>query len=305
MRHALACIALAAACHAHAATPIDETRPLDARGALTIENVKGAIQVRAWDRAEVRIEGTLGDGVEKLDITGDARALSVRVRYPNRGGGLGVFTGGDRSGPSTLRLMVPLRAALNVEAVSADVDVEGLADNEWSIDSVSGDVRAVGAPKQAEIESVSGDITATLNSDDVDLNTVSGRVLLRGRLGGAVDVETVAGDVDIDVHPQSRVRTLSGAAVSGDQRVRAALAADGAMEFESVSGDITLQLPRDTSARVEANTFSGDLDVAGARTHRAEHGPGRSVDHRFGNGNGSIEIETFSGDARVTIAPAP
>jgi hypothetical protein len=38
--------------------------------------------VRAWDRREVKIEGSLGQGVEKLEILGDAQHLSVKVKYP-------------------------------------------------------------------------------------------------------------------------------------------------------------------------------------------------------------------------------
>src|SRR5689334_24401040 len=104
-----------------AATPINETRPLDGRGHLTVENLKGSIEVRAWDRREVRIEGSLGQGVEKLEITGDAQHLSVKVKYPKTGG-LGFFSGSDKSEPSLLRLMVPLQADLDIDAVSADVD---------------------------------------------------------------------------------------------------------------------------------------------------------------------------------------
>ena len=42
----LALFACLAAPAAWAATPINETRPLDARGHVEIENVKGRIQVR-------------------------------------------------------------------------------------------------------------------------------------------------------------------------------------------------------------------------------------------------------------------
>ena len=112
-----------------AATPINETRPLDARGHLSIENLKGRIDVRAWDRNEVKIEGSLGQGVEKLEISGDARRLSVKVKYP-RSGGLGFFSGSDKSEPSQLRLMVPLQVDLDIDAVSADIDVSGIASGE-------------------------------------------------------------------------------------------------------------------------------------------------------------------------------
>ena len=302
MTHRLACAVLCAfAAQAHAGTPINETRPLDARGDVTIDNVKGRIEVRAWDRNEVRIEGTLGAGVERLEISGDASDLAVRVRYPNRGGGLGVFKGGERKEPTDLRVTVPRRVNLGIDAVSADVDVEGVAGGELAIDAVSGSVRAVGAPSDADIESVSGDVTATLNSREVDIDTVSGTLVLRGRLDGDVSIETVAGDVDVDVHDGVHVRSLSVASVSGDVRVRTALAAGGAMEFESVSGDIDLHLPRATSTRLEASTFSGGLSATGARVDTPEHGPGRSIDHRYVSGEGRIELETFSGDARVVI----
>ena len=91
------------------------------------------------------------------------------------------------------------------------------------------------------------------------------------------------------------------ASVSGDVRVRTALAAGGAMEFESVGGDIDLRLPRATSTRLEASTFSGGLSATGARVDTPEHGPGRSIDHRYGSGEGRIEMGTFSGDAGVVI----
>lgn len=301
MTHRLATAVLCAlAFQAHAGTPIQETRPLDGRGELTVDNIKGSIHVRAWDRDEVRIEGTLGQGVERLEITGDASDLMVRVRYPNRSG-LGVFSGNDRSEPTDLRLTVPRRISIAIDSVAADVDVEGLGGGELAIDSVSGSVRAVGAPTQADIESVSGDITATLNSDDVDIDTVSGTLTLRGRLGGEVSMETVAGDVDVEVHPQSQLRNLSAASVSGDLRVRTALATGGTMEFESVSGDVDLHLPRGTSARLQASSFSGSLNATGARVEKPTHGPGSSLEHRYGTGEGRIEMETFSGDARVVV----
>lgn len=301
MTHRLATAVLCAlAFQAHAGTPIQETRPLDGRGELTVDNIKGSIHVRAWDRDEVRIEGTLGQGVERLEITGDASDLMVRVRYPNRSG-LGVFSGNDRSEPTDLRLTVPRRISIAIDSVAADVDVEGLGGGELAIDSVSGSVRAVGAPTQADIESVSGDITATLNSDDVDIDTVSGTLTLRGRLGGEVSMETVAGDVDVEAHPQSQLRSLSAASVSGDLRVRATLATGGTMEFESVSGDVDLHLPRGTSARLQASSFSGSLNATGARAEKPTHGPGSSLEHRYGTGEGRIEMETFSGDARVVV----
>ena len=283
-----------------AATPINETRPLDANGHVGIENLKGRIEVRAWDRPEVKIEGSLGKGVEKLEIDGDREHLVVRVKYPNRGSGLGFLSGSDKTEPTELRLMVPRRADLEIDSVSADIDVTGVAPRELSIDSVSGDITVAGAPGEADIDSVSGDQQLTLNSGNVSVESVSGDVQLRGRLHGEIGVETVSGRIDVAVLDSS-IRALSAATVSGDMLIDTALAANGDISLESVSGDLTLRLPRTLSAAVRGESFSGELDAPGARVDRAEHGPGSSFEHRYGGGEGDISIETFSGDARLQL----
>lgn len=282
---------------AFAATPINETRPLDARGRLEVENLKGRIEVRGWDREEVKIEGSLGQGVEKLEITGDRQNLAVRVKYP-KSGGLGFFSGSDKSEPSQLRLMVPLQADLEIDAVSADVDVSGIAAGELTVDSVSGDVAVVGAPREATVDSVSGDLLLTLNTSEASAESVSGDVVLRGRLPGEVHVETVSGDIEFAAH-ETGVRRFTGATVSGDMGVHTALAAGGRIGMESVSGNLVLRVPASLSAQVHGESFSGNLQAPDAQIQRPKHGPGSSFEHRYGNGNGEITLESFSGDARL------
>lgn len=296
----LLALGLAVALPAFAATPIDQTRPLDPLGRIEIDNIKGLIQVRAWDRPEVKIEGTLGDGVEKLEIEGDRKQLSVKVRYPNRGGGIGALVGGDRSGPSELRLTVPLQALLDIDAVSATVDVNGVASRELKIESVSGDVTVAGAPREADIESVSGDLALTLNSPKVSAQTVSGDVELRGRLNGELELETVSGRIDVATL-ESKLKKVSGTSVSGDLRIASVLAEGGEVQLETVSGDLRLRLQPALSAVVQGKTFSGDLRAPGARIERPEHGPGASFEHRYGSGSGRIKLETFSGDATLEL----
>lgn len=283
-----------------AATPINQSRPLDPRGRVEIENLKGRIEVRAWDRPEVKIEGSLGEGVEKLEIDGDRARLVIRVKYPNRGSGLGFLVGGDKSEPTELRLMVPLEADLEIDSVSAEVDVSGVASRELSIESVSGDVIVAAAPREANIDSVSGDLALTLNRADVSVESVSGDVRLRGRLGNEVSVETVSGQIDVAVL-DTAVRELSSATVSGDMRIDTALAGNGQIRLESVSGDIDLSLPRNVSASVRGESFSGDLRAPEANISRPKHGPGSSFEHRYGSGSGDVSMETFSGDARLQL----
>lgn len=300
LRLAAALCAVLAVAPALAATPINETRKLDPRGRIEVDNVKGLIQIRAWDRPEVKIEGKLGEGVEKLEIRGDARNLSIKVRYPNRGSDMGFLAGGDKSEPTDLLLTVPLQADLDIDSVAALVDIVGVAPGELSIDSVSGEVTVAAAPHEAEIDSVSGDLNLTLNSGQVSVETVSGDLTLRGRLNGEVKVESVSGKVDLNVR-DSRPRKINGTSVSGDVRISTALADNGELSVETVSGDVELSLPRDLSAVVHGQSFSGDLKAPDAQIVRPRHGPGSSFEHRYGSGAGKVRIETFSGDATLDL----
>ena len=49
---------------------VDETRQVAADAVVTFEGVSGTVVVSGWDRAEVRVTGTLGRRIEKLEITG-------------------------------------------------------------------------------------------------------------------------------------------------------------------------------------------------------------------------------------------
>ncbi|WP_271679443.1 DUF4097 family beta strand repeat-containing protein [Thermomonas mangrovi] len=285
---ALACSALAPA---WAATPIDQVRPLDPRGRVEIDNLKGRVEVRAWDRQEVRVTGSLGDGVEKLVIDGDRDELRIEVKYPNRS---------RNTEPTMLVVQVPLQAELEIETVSADIDVHGVAPRELSLQSVSGDIVANGAPRRASVESVSGDVNLTFNSSEVEASTVSGDLVVAGRLTGEASVETVSGDLRFDSRGE-RLRKFSAGSVSGNIAARLALAEAGEIRMESVSGDLGLDLPKDLSAEVSGESFSGDLSAPGAKIQREDFGPGSSFHQRYGDGKGEIRLETFSGDARLRL----
>jgi hypothetical protein len=301
MRHSIRILALAicaslASAPLFAGTPIDQTRPLDARGRVEISNLKGSIEVHAWERNEVRITGELGKGVKKLVVDGGGDDLEVRVEYPDHRG----WRDDDRSEPTRLVLQVPLRASLDIESVSADVTVDGVASGELDIQAVSGNITVAGAPSEADINSVSGDLSLTLNSASVDSESVSGDIVLSGRLDGDIEAETVSGDIRIDSRGE-RVRRLSTGTVSGDADVRVGLADGGEISSETVSGDIRLHLPKNLSARVSGESFNGDLSAPGAKVHTEEFGPGKSLEARYGNGSGEIRLESFSGDAVLTL----
>lgn len=274
-----------------ASTPIDETRPLDARGKVDISNVKGRIQVRVWDKPEVHIGGSLGRGVERLEIEGDRNELEINVRYPHNA---------RNTEATDLIVDVPTFASLDIDGVAVDIEVSGTAARKLEIDTVSGSVTVAGAPGKADIESVSGDLRLTLNSSDVGAETVSGNISLSGRLDGTTDVETVSGNVVVDTKGE-RVRRLKSSSVSGDIVLKAALADNATLGAESVSGSITFVTPKSLSANVTGESFSGDLSAPGASIHKEKYGPGADFEQRYGAGSAEVHLQTFSGDATLKL----
>lgn len=296
------CTALLAAASlpALAATPINQVRPLSAQGSVSIENMKGRIVVRTWERAEVGITGMLGEGVEKLLVEGTADDLRIEVRYPSGGGGWFGW-GGDsgRSEPSVIEVSVPARAAVKLDGVSASVDVSGVAGATLAVDTVSGNVDVRGArPGRADIESVSGDITLDLETASLSVDSVSGDIRVKGRVMGEVELATVSGDADLAA---GRLERLSLNSVSGDTRVKAGLAPGGRISSDSVSGSLTLGLAPDTSARLRVETFSGGIHSPVGKVQTEPYGPGKRLETRLGDGSGEIQLESFSGDVQIDL----
>lgn len=278
-----AAVALVLAAPLGAGEPINERRPLNGDATLSVKNLAGVIEVTAWDRKELQLTGTLGGNAEGLEITGDARQLSIETRYPRR----------TRGGPqdSELRLQVPAGVALELETVSADIRVSGTR-GPVRASSVSGDVRLDVAAPRVDVSTVSGDLRLRAPSTRTTLASVSGDIAVRGPRG-TLDAETVSGDLAIEGGP---FRELKVESVSGDLMLGVSLDEGATLAAETLSGEIDLRLPAATSAALSMKTFSGELSNGFGGDGSGDR---RSADYRLGAGKGRIRLNSFSGDIAV------
>jgi len=291
----LLAFALAAACApAFAGTPIHEVRAANRDVRVDVSNVKGSVTVSGWDKPEVAIGGTLGDGARKLAVTGDASHLRIKVEAPEQ---RSWFSWGadSRMGDTLLDIKVPREAEMKIEVISADVSLSGVAGRSLNVESVSGKQRIDSGAKEVEVESVSGDIEVAGKADRAHIETVSGNIRARG-LGGRLKFETVSGDVDAE---NANYREVEAGTVSGDIELRGTPADGARIEVETMSGDLRLRLPATASMRIKASTFSGRIRSDFGKVEEADHGPGSSLDATIGDGAGQVRIETFSGDVDI------
>jgi DUF4097 and DUF4098 domain-containing protein YvlB len=279
---------------AYAEIPFDETRALNPNARVSLENMQGRIEVTTWDRDEIHISGSRADGTEGLSIEGDADRLQVTIVYPKGRGWFGTW---GRIGDSTLRVTVPVGVALDVEAVSAAIDVRGIAGKSLSIDSVSGDIDVDSAAQQVEIDNVSGDANLLLRSGDVAVDTVSGDIVVRGAMNGRIKLDAVSGSVRIE--SDAAARQIEAGVVSGDVELKVALQPGGRISAESLSGDLVVSLAAGTSARLDASSFTGKIRSDHGKVETEEFGPGSSLSTTLGSGEGRIQLETFSGDLTI------
>ncbi|QBH00539.1 DUF4097 family beta strand repeat-containing protein [Xanthomonas oryzae] len=278
---------LAAFCAVPAAaqTAIKQSHPLARGGRVELENIAGSIRVRGWGRDEVALTGSLGEG-QRLQVDESANRLQCEVIYPRNS---------RNSKGAELELRVPRGAVLQVDAVSAAVDVDQVDLARLRLKSVSGDVIAAGRAKEAQLETVGGALRSTLSSGRTTLGTVSGQLNAPTGASGAVAVESVSGDIRIGAGKVSRLRAQS---VSGTTAVTVAgLAPGGSMAAESVSGTITLEVPRSLSAALDVDIFSGDIHSVAGKVERPAYGPGK---HRKATlGAGDVRLESHSGSVRI------
>lgn len=287
---------LLAASPAEASTPIDQRHPLAADGELAVVNAAGRVEVVAWDRPEVAIEGSLGDGVERLLVEGDGRRLRVEVVNPSGGGWFG---GGGSSGPSELRLRVPAGASLSLQGVSADLASEGARGERLALASVSGALAAVDA--RVDIlgaETVSGGARLEVEARRAEVASVSGALSLRGRIVEHASIETVSGALDATL---ADVRRLETSSVSGATTLALSLAEGAEVSAETLSGRLQLRLPAEASARIEAESFSGRIEAGIPGRLEEGRGPGRRFDAILGGGDARVSLETFSGPLRIAL----
>ena len=279
---------------AFAATPIAAaSAPLDANGTFEASNVRGRISVTAWDGNEVSWSGSLGVGA-KLVVSKSSNRVSLRVESEEAKSWIGWNKGPSED--TVLVIKVPASASLDLSAVSADIDVTGLRGSaSIEAESASGEVGVRATAQRIEMSSVSGDVSFEGEAGRADLETVSGDLRATG-VSGEVSVETVSGSAIVR---GGMVTEFDGASVSGDIDFDGGIAADGRLEVESMSGDVTITLPADIGARVSSESFSGSLRNDFGIPVEDEDGPGSAMNGKIGNGAVTIDIESFSGDVEL------
>jgi DUF4097 and DUF4098 domain-containing protein YvlB len=127
-------------------------------------------------------------------------------------------------------------------------------------------------------KTVNGEVEAAVLSSDVEANTVNGSI--RISTAGYAEAQTVNGEI---------VASIGRATWSE------------ALEFRTVNGGITLDLPAGLSTEVRAKTVNGDIQTDFPLMVTGRLGP-RSVRGTIGSGGRRLALETVNGSIRLRKA---
>lgn len=285
----LAAMVLAAPARGGEDRSVEQRVAAEPNGEVFVNVVTGDLKIEGWDHPEVEVTGTIGSGVERLDVVRDGRRVTVKPVLPK----LDV-----RDADADLSIRVPRGSLLEVTTVSADAEVRDVA-GPLRLKSVSGEITARAVAQDSEFKSVSGDIHVVAGPQPAKLTaySVSGSLVIDD-LSGELEATTVSGDMGLDLDTIDRLRMRT---TSGDARVGGRLAKAGQVEFESISGDLSLKVGAEAGFIADVDTFSGSLsNCFGVRSEPvSKYGPGERMSVTRGEGGARIRAKTMSGDVRV------
>ena len=160
---------------------------------------------------------------------------------------------------------------LDVETVSANIDLSGVYGEKTELSTVSGEIRCADvAAIELDLDSTSGSIVCeNTKANKLDVENVSGSVRAEGEFA-RIDVESVSGSVNLSLATVPEKLEVDG--VSGS--ITVALPANAAFtaRMDSVSGALNCEFE---------GTLGSDLVVVG----------GGGAEYRFGTVSGSVNIQ--------------
>ncbi len=278
----------------------EKTVTLARDGEVNLGNISGHIEVKTWDRNEVKIDAlkiskasTVAKAKEnaakvEILVEKEGNTLDIRAEYPEnrkrwRRDSINVSI--------NYNLTIPAKASAKISSVSGSVDLENIG-GAAKVEAVSGDVTINNASKGVDLEAVSGSIDARNVTGDAYLNAISGRINVEG-IRGSIKASVVSGTIELtDV---SGADEVNASAVSGTIVYEGEISRDGRYTLNSHSGRVEMVIPSDSAFDFEATTFSGNIQsdfeirVSGIISKRKISGV-------VNNGGAVVKLTTFSGN---------
>jgi hypothetical protein len=245
---------------------------------ISLNNVKGHVLVRGWDKAQVHVVYTVVS--PRVEVDSDI--------LPNTGPA-------DKIHFDT-HLLDP---ALPSEEQAADYTLDVPAGASLEIRNPQGRIRVEGMQADATVQSVGGDISIRDYSGHLSVRSVAGDIEVI-RPSGNVEAYSITGSLHFVSPTTTR---LHGSTTSGRILYEGDFMDRGDYILSAYSGDVDIVCPASASYELSAKTQKGKVINTMPMTHRRESaspaGASNSLLGTHNTGKASVELTSFSGSIRI------
>jgi hypothetical protein len=259
---------------------VDEPAKLEFNGvvALKANIVAGTVSVLPTsDRPTLHVSEISG---HPLEISHEAGMLSITQKSSGVEGILRWLQ--NTRGRTAITITVPADCPVTLNLVTANAIVTGMTG-------------------RVSVKTASGDVTLDGVTGSVDANTATGAVEAQG-LGGSMTFNSVSGDLAV---ARGVVERLHAHSVSGKITTDVDLHDAAGVQIRTVSGEVTMRLPKSTSAKISLLSVGGRIDAAFDGLGRDERPVGKSVTGTLGDGAASLNVNSVSGAITLLSRPDP
>jgi DUF4097 and DUF4098 domain-containing protein YvlB len=255
----------------------EQTLPVKKGMRLEVHTYTGDVDVKTWDRDEVKVEAEHSVR-ESVDVRATEAALIVRGR--------------SRTGPARsidYAITIPTWMAVRVEGQGADVVLTGVG-GDVSVETNRGDIIVRGGSGFVSVKSVMGQITIERARGRIEAQTVNDSIRIAD-VTGDISVGTTNGGIDLD-----RVDTanLDAYTVNGGIAFDGPIKDRGIYRITTHNGLVSLAVPERVNATLSVRTYGGNFrssfPVKVDNTERRNR-----FTATLGDGSARVELETFNG----------
>ncbi len=246
---------------------------------LDVSLHNGSATIRAWNRDQVQVSS---DDDRPPRVTVSAGSVSV-----GPGGRYG-------TGSADLIINAPAWMPLSVNGVGLDISVEGMKGGA-NLETVNGDVSYRNGQGTSSLQSVDGSVVVENVTGRVDAGSVNDDVILKN-VTGDVRVETVNGDVRLE---RVRASSVEGTTVNGDVYFEGTIREGGRYGLSTHDGDMTVVVPDGTSATLTVSSFNGSFESEFPVSLESGKRTSKRFTFVLGGGSARVDLESFSGDVRL------
>lgn len=267
---------------------LDTTVAFGRGGTVDLTLLSGDIRVTGSDRAEVQLHASSDGGSIRFEASQSHVSVDLHPR--------------SRSSEARFEVSVPTGTRILMRSVSANLSSRGVR-GEVEARTTSGDVEILDAVRKVIGGSISGSVKVRHIEGDVQAESVSGDVEVR-EVNGDVDVETVSGELRVDASRAKTVRMATVSAdIEYDGTIDPAGRYD--FRSHSGSVRLTLPRGTGATVRGEtySGSFESCFPVTIQPGQHAGGQP-RRFEFKIGDGSARIAAETFSGDIDIDCGDA-